>query len=300
MNSKMKKKEKKEENLTKITNTFLKAGAEKELNLPATLRKEFLTAFENKGSGDTSDIFDDVEELVKKDLEVDNFTRFIRTKECMNFLKKNMDNTDIMIPESRKLFKYTEKDFQTWESTEKDVNFIDYLEKDSYEWEMAYSVGKVKGFYGFCKSILPDMPEAEKFGILKVQIILDEDIEKVANVVFPVEGIIKGFHVNQLLKEDEKENEERISFISFHVHNAISTGSELFKKFNLKSVCASSIKLEYNDNKVPNSISYYSKYVTDEENQDLASQVKVKKMKINVGGKEKKQFNIVMEQVYNV
>jgi hypothetical protein len=277
--------------IEEINETYIKSKSKKEINLSGETKEEFFEWLSNnKDQEKLIEAFDKLVGYIKSELEADSFKRFIRTDIVKKKLFEKRENPKVMVPRSQTMFNYQALDFQKWFITPKDINFLDYLNNtDSYDWELSKSKEKTGGnsFYNLkCKDISPNFPEGKNYGILKIQQIYNYSLEKVANVVFPLENFISGILFNIKIESlDENETKKRFEnlpeilkegkvdytiFMDTHLFNGVHKS---IQSFNMKSVSASTIKI-MNQGEDVKMLTYYSKYVTEKEDDDITQKTK--------------------------
>jgi hypothetical protein len=166
-----------------IFKDFINVGAKKWINIDSDMKDLYEKRLINDNF--TLNIFDELEVTIKDELLSDSYrrysiylkNRFIRTKKCINLMKKNLGNSNIIISRKQKTYNYTSKDFAYWMITEKDYNFLDEVKKDSHDWIHThnYKSKDVKANSYYSKSIknfLPNFKWAENASAYKIDILL--------------------------------------------------------------------------------------------------------------------------------
>jgi hypothetical protein len=165
--------------------------------------------------------FDQIEKNIKMELESDSFKRFLRTKEANNLLKKYEKDETISKSMKQKFFPYSSKDFESsWIITEKDVQLLNTLLTDSFDYKISFIDLKTKktGFYSYeLEKFLPNYKEAKNSGIFKVECIFDCNVPTLFYECFPpnkirkqtlYEEVVKKYSHDELVKINEELKEQ--------------------------------------------------------------------------------------------
>jgi hypothetical protein len=186
-----------EEKIHELYDSFLKVKGKRELNLSQEDRDSFEKVYlknykkidqegievmelknffevekvkEEENQKRYKEMKNEIEKLIeisKRELESDPFPRFLRTEEGMKLFDKNLYNEEIVGCFLQKQFPYTEKDFQNYYITDKDIEFLDQMLKESNSWELVYSNNEwqANGYISVdCDTFLPNLSFAKMAG----------------------------------------------------------------------------------------------------------------------------------------
>jgi hypothetical protein len=101
----------------------------------------------------------------------------VRTKECKELIEKYKDDSSVVSTFKQRQYPYSKKDFSDWIVTEKDIEFLNDLSQESYQWILVKSINsngiRTNCFYS--KSIsqyLPNFDFSNVACIFKVDMVV--------------------------------------------------------------------------------------------------------------------------------
>jgi hypothetical protein len=129
-----------------LTSNYIEVNSPREININGKLRREFLSKIEKsdqKNHLNEWKLQETPEELllamrtkISTELYMDSFPRFVRSNIGYNAIKKYKSNPDVVIPRVSLQFPYIDSDFISTKIEESDLSFMEYVNKDSIEWEL--------------------------------------------------------------------------------------------------------------------------------------------------------------------
>jgi len=174
-----------------IVETFLKDGANKEINTSHETKNTTLQRLE---SGKNVDAFKDIRTKIVTEMKYDSFKRFVRSKECAKIIEKFAQNTEVILPVLAERFNYSDMDFDVQKLFDEDLKFMEILYQDSPYWEYLNSF-KEGDCYGNTfwshENYIPNVSKAAGVSIAKYDIVLPYDFEHVLCAFFPLAEQIK-------------------------------------------------------------------------------------------------------------
>lgn len=186
-----------------IIETYILNDSKKELNLSNDFKKNFIESYKNQKDIydkwilviSINNIFNDILDIIKKELLIDKFSRFIRKEECKKLIEKYYKDDTIIITKRSKDFLYDKNDIQTKIITEKDIELLNAISEDSYNWILTKSYNdnygyKSNSYYSSnVKEFLPSLKEFNNSSIMKTEIICPLHFDKVYKLVFDLENM---------------------------------------------------------------------------------------------------------------
>ena len=180
-----------------IIELYIIEKSKKELNLSYEIKKSFLESFKLQENNDEkwilkisiNDLFYEILNFIKSELLYDKFSIFVRRKECIKLIKKYYKNSDLIITRITKDFNYTIKDLEnTLIITEKDIELLDIISNDSFEWIITKKNNKknIKTISYFSNNVQKYISSLKmnNSSIVKVEIFSNLNFNNVCDIVF--------------------------------------------------------------------------------------------------------------------
>jgi hypothetical protein len=226
-------KKEKVEKLSKFIEEFINEGSEKEVNISKETKQEI---FKNLGSQLSNkewnmektpyEILLPLRNVLKNQLNADNFPRFIRSSKHNFVFQKYVDDIKVMKTYTALRYPFTDEYFETPFVAKEEEKFLHEIFKDSFTWDVVYSKNHFN-MYHSKTNFLPKLTTFENPISMKYQILLPFSFERVVsfylskdylNSIAP--GIVdlvvdKKINVEELMKEypDQEINPNLQSFI---------------------------------------------------------------------------------------
>jgi hypothetical protein len=116
-------------------------------------------------------IYFEVVKIIINEIKYDNFPRFVNSKEFEILFEKYKNDKNVIGSYKQKNFPYSEVDFQTHMVTEKDIEFLLEIFKETMDMKLVYQIKekKANGFVSVCnlETIMPNLEFSKNSGILK-------------------------------------------------------------------------------------------------------------------------------------
>ena len=180
-----------------IIKLYIIEKSKKELNLSYEIKKSFLESFKLQENNDKkwilkiniNELFNEILNFIKNELLYDKFSIFVRRKECIKLIKKHYKNSDLIITRITKDFNYTIKDLEnTLIITEKDIELLDIISNDSFEWIITKKNNKknIKTISYFSNNVQKYISSLKmnNSSIVKVEIFSNLNFNNVCDIVF--------------------------------------------------------------------------------------------------------------------
>ena len=184
-----------------IIELYIIDKSKKELNLSYQIKKNFLENFklqENNNNKwilkiNVNDLFNEILNFIKIELLYDKFSIFVRRKETIKLIKKYYKNTNLIINRITKDFNYTLKDLEdTLIITEKDIELLDTISNDSFEWIITKKFNKnnIKTISYFSNNVQKYISSLKmnNSSIVKVEIFSNLNFNNICDIVFNFEN----------------------------------------------------------------------------------------------------------------
>jgi hypothetical protein len=162
-----------------IYNLYISKESKYEINLS---NKEYSKIEKKIKEEDyTANIFDNSMQIVKNEIQIDAFPRFIRTPECIKLVEKYQNDDKVVTTYIKKNFLYTNKDFEIHLVTEKDISLMKAMLGDSFDYK--HVINKPKYKYNMylsmdAKSFIPKFDFMNTAGFIKSTYIAPLSLEK--------------------------------------------------------------------------------------------------------------------------
>jgi hypothetical protein len=276
---------------------YIKEYSSHEINISDEYKKYFKEYFEkNEKNENFEKHIEQLVSLMKKELEYDNFMRFIKSKECEKLIELYKTDEKIVFSEKIKKFPFSNLDFNTYFITKKDIEFMDHISKDNFDLKLVYKNEKTRtnAFISTeLSDFLPNLSFGERAVMTKYTIIYPFSMAKTFYIHFHFNPIqvetIKYIKIEDMKEEFENldENIKNYNEIDEKIprniscYNAIFDMLPMLPKQNLDCVTC----LQYNP--VEEEIKFYGKMVIREK--DIDGYInKIHEKTININDKENK------------
>jgi len=217
------------EEVQKIIKTFIEKNAPKEINLSNQNKTELMEVLKDQlkesffwiAKKTPEEIFADTIKIIKLELFMDNYPRFIRTKECLKVLQKFLKDAEVIVFKEAIDFPYSDKSFREHWVSDQDIQFLRLLAKDNFDWELIGSItNNLNTFFSY-RNYMPQVSYFKNASIGKFELIMPYSLEKVICAFCPtyeiqkVDGNVQSIHnhgyisCDDLKKKGYKMNKDR-------------------------------------------------------------------------------------------
>jgi hypothetical protein len=197
-----------------IISKYILDGSINQINIGGDEKNGVLEIQKKKNTNDFQKAFTQIEGNIKRELESDSFKRFLRTKEANLLLKKYEKDEVIAKKLKQKRFPYSNKDFEMWIITEKDVQLLNSLIQDSFDYKISFIDLKTKktGYYSFeLDKFLPNYNEAKNSAIIKIECLFECSVPTLFYSCFPGNKVHKKTMYEEVIKKYSHEDLIRIN-----------------------------------------------------------------------------------------
>eukprot|EP01080_Neovahlkampfia_damariscottae_P009312 gene9312-1400_t len=194
-----------ESRIDSLVNKFIKEDGSKSINIGSKDRKTLLSELGKYNV----DALRPVQETLLSEIKFDSFKRFIRSKRGLNMIKKYEKDPNIVVPDLTSKVSYNNNDFIKQKVEPRDFEFMEFLFKDSNDWELFSSFregeyGKRIGNIWYSENnFLPDVTLFKERSVSKYEIKLPFDFEHVLCSCFPL--------TQQMRNEEWNSNSETLT-----------------------------------------------------------------------------------------
>jgi hypothetical protein len=279
---------------------YIKEYSSHEINMSTEYKNYFKDYFEkNTKNGDLEKYFEQLVFILKKELEYDNFMRFIKSKDCEKLIELNKTDDKIVFSEKIKKFPYSNLDFHTYFITEKDIEFMDHISKDNFDLKLVYKNEKTRTNAFISTEIsdfLPNISFGERAVMSKYTMIYPFSIEKTLQIQFHFNPIhvetLKYIKIENMKEEFEKLDENIKNYNGIDNYDEkrirnISCYQLIFDMIAMIPKQTLNCVTSFVYNPIEEELKYYGKLVVPEK--DIEGYVnKVHEKTIKINNKEKK------------
>jgi hypothetical protein len=285
--------------ITDIFDLYISKESKFEINLS---NKEY-TKIANKIKEEdfSTNIYDTTMTIVKNEIQIDAFPRFIRTPECVKLVEKYQKDETVVTSYIKKNFLYTNKDFEIHLVTEKDIGLMKALLGDSFDFK--HIINNPKNKYNMylsmdCQSFMPKFDFVKSAGVIKSTYIVPFSLEKTLYYYYDILKnqplIVAQEDLGFLNHDDMKTFYEKIpENLKINKNEKLTFRTNSTNKFFLKiskliPLIKSIISLSMDYNESKDEVFVVTKMVTDES--QIKDFLKTKKEKVVfLDGKESTQ-----------
>eukprot|EP01080_Neovahlkampfia_damariscottae_P003760 gene3760-6648_t len=180
-----------------IYDTYIIKNSPKEINLSAenleNFRKKNKIQLEDRNTNLLeNEPFDILKRIIHSQLLHDVFPRFIRSDLCIKTIK--LHQRDSKVVEKREVydFPYKDEDFTSEIVTDIDIEFMNRLMKDGYDWELVFSDKKLQmnTFY-FKNEYFPNVSFLKDSNIQKFESIIPFGLQHCIDALVPISQVKK-------------------------------------------------------------------------------------------------------------
>eukprot|EP01080_Neovahlkampfia_damariscottae_P011419 gene11419-4586_t len=188
-----------------IYDNYITKNSPKEINLSSDNIVKFKKQNErqlnnrNKWISELIDHFDILYRVINSQLLYDVFPRFIRTDLCINTVKSHIK--DYTVVENREAydFPYKDDDFKSEIVTDIDVEFMNRMMEDGYDWELVFSDKKLQMNTFYLKTnCFPNVSFLKDSSIQKFESIIPFAFQECIDAFVPIQQVKK---YDQALKD---------------------------------------------------------------------------------------------------
>eukprot|EP01080_Neovahlkampfia_damariscottae_P009097 gene9097-1191_t len=169
-----------------IIEKYILRDSEFELNLSAASKKEILEEYEIQKnnekwifSSSPDDLFKGLFKSVSQELYHDSWKRFVRTKTCVEIMKKYQFDSTVVSPKTTENFSFDDDYFKHPYIFDRDFDFAESLFKDDFSWELIGKEvdGKMNSYYSNL-NYLPNVSICKHMRCMKSECVLSVSFQR--------------------------------------------------------------------------------------------------------------------------
>eukprot|EP01080_Neovahlkampfia_damariscottae_P011328 gene11328-4140_t len=246
--------------VSSILTTYFLNGSENQVNISHEKRKMLEKIYKEEIENNETwtfeklpkDVFQDVERVLKQELQHDSFKRFIRTPICGTMIQKHVLNPSIVIAKLTSSYDFTIESFRTPYIEDIDFEFACDISKDDFSWELLGS--KVdNNINTFISSVnhLPGIGNSIKTSASKFECVFPFSIEQIIMANYTEKGVcsdlsiknskFSDFKTYKEIKEHFKDNPEKCEKYIPRAQCSVVFSIQLPKPLNMRllsTVCS--------------------------------------------------------------